>query len=146
MNSPISYKCPICTENPNSHSFKFLGERKGYLIMYTCPEKAIKYNDHDGIINHYEGVLQNIKDKKWIWFFDARNFSSKHYLQYDISIDLAKLMSNTEYSKNLHKIFIYKPSWHLDLTLNIIYPFLSEEMKNIIVKIDKLESFLSSCY
>lgn len=143
MNNPISYKCPICTKYPNSHSFNFLCEYKETIIMYTCPEKALKYDDHDGIISHYEGILQNIKNKKWIWFFDARNFGMKHYLQFNISIDLAKLISQIEYSKNLKKIIIYKPSWHLNLTLNLIYPFLSEKMKNIIIKIDKLPSYLS---
>lgn len=142
MNNIISYKCPICTKYPNSHSFKFLCEYKSNIIMYTCPEQAIRYDDHDGIMLHYKGVLENIKDNKWIWFFDARNFSSKHYLQFNISIDLAKLISNPEYSNNLQYIIIYQPSWHLDLTLNLIYPFLSEKMKTLIKKTDKLPTFL----
>jgi hypothetical protein len=112
--------------------------------MYTCPEKAIRYDDHDGIINHYEGVLKNIQGKKWIWFFDARDFSAKHYLQFNISIDLAKLISRPEYSDNLQHILIYRPSWHLDLTLEIIKPFLSDKMKSIIKIIDEIPSFLSN--
>jgi hypothetical protein len=143
MNNPINYKCPICLKYPNSHSFQFIGEYKSNIVIYTCPEKALRYNDHDGIISHYNGVLKDIQGKKWIWLFDARNFSAKHYLQFNISIDLAKLISKTEYSDNLQYILIYKPTWHLDLTLNLIYPFISEKMKAIIRKIDKLPTFLS---
>ena len=132
MNNLITYKCPICTTFPNSHSFQFTGIYKSNIIMYTCPEKAIRYDDHEGIINHYEGVLKNIEGKKWIWLFDAKNFSIKHYLQINISIDLAKLISRPENSDNLQYILIYRPSWHLYLTLELIKPFLSEKLKSII--------------
>ena len=135
MNNPIYYKCAICEEYPNSHSFKFLGEYKSKLVMYTCPEEALKYDDHEGIINHYKGILNDIRGKKWIWFFDSRNFSAKHYLQFNMSIELAKLISQPEYSDNLQYIVVYKPSWHLDLTLNLIYPFLSDKIKNLIKKV-----------
>lgn len=138
MNNIDTYICPICAKLPNSHSFSNIGKYKSNIIMYTCPEKAIKYDDHDGIINHYEGMLKSIKGKKWIWIFDAQNFSAKYYLQYNISIDLAKLISNPEYSDNLEYILIYNPSWHLELTLNLIFPFLSENIKAKIKRSIKL--------
>jgi hypothetical protein len=77
MNNPISYKCPICEKYPKSHSFRFIGEYKSNLIMYTCPEEAVRYNDHDGIITHYKGVLENIKEKNRK---DCENHNLKIYL------------------------------------------------------------------
>ena len=47
----MSYVCKICDECPNSHSFSKVSENNGIHVFYTCPAKAIKYNDSVNIIN-----------------------------------------------------------------------------------------------
>ena len=64
------------------------------------------YKDTEGILTHYEGVLSEIpEDKDWIWIFDSFDFTLKHYLQIDVGIGLAKLITN-KFSHNLKKIII----------------------------------------
>ena len=40
MNNLITYKCPICTKFPNSHSFQFTGIYKSNIII----KRLIEYN------------------------------------------------------------------------------------------------------
>ena len=126
------YICPICLEHPGSHSFHKLKETAdGISIFYTCPSKAIRHNDHDGIINHYEGVMGANNNKPWIWIFDCQGFSLKHAMEIQISVSLAKLI-NEKYSHNLQKIIITNPTWHIHTTLALVKPFLSERILNLI--------------
>jgi hypothetical protein len=138
----IKYKCPICEIKPSSHSFQYICIYETILYMYTDPEKSILYDDYSGIINHYYGMLNDIKDKKWSWFFNASQFSQKHYLQIELSIELAKMITRREFSKNLQSILVYKPTWHLNILLSIIKSFLSVDVKNKIIIIDKIPEFL----
>jgi hypothetical protein len=138
----ITYICPICNIQPYSHSFTYLGIYNSIIYLYTCPEKALRYDDKDGILQHYNGILQNIQGHNWIWFFDATNFSQKHYFQIITSIELAKMITRPENSNTLQGILIYNPTWHLDLTLKIVKPFLSTNIKNIITKIQNIPVFL----
>lgn len=131
------YECKICKYEPKSHSFENLGKVNGITYLYTCPAKAIKYYDHDGILNHYDGILNDLNGKRWCWIFDARGFSLKHYLEIKTAIDLAKLISN-HYGESLVTIYIYKPSWHLKLTLNMVWGVLSQHLRSIIMYVDRL--------
>lgn len=142
QDSIITYICPYCFDDPSSHSFKYLGIYNSIYYMYTCPERATLYYDCESILQHYTGVLQNIQGLQWIWFFDATNFSHKHYFQVNVSIALAKLLSNPRYSNNLCCILIYNPTWHLELTLNMIKPFLSTSIKNKVTIITSIPRFL----
>jgi len=126
----MPYICKICEDDPTSHSFKNLGIRDNIAYYYTCPAKATKYNDTEGIIEHYDGVLSE-NTNKWVWIFDCEDFTMKHLLEINVGIQLAKLITN-KYSTNLLSIVIVNPTWHIKIVIELIYPFLNNHMKSII--------------
>ena len=126
------YTCPICSINPQAHSLTYVMEKDNTLYYYTCPSKADLYFDAPSIINHYSGVLNEIaENKQWVWIFDATDFGLKHFLQMNVAIELAKLIS-LKFSKNLKRIIIINPTFYVSYTYNIIHPFLNEKIKSII--------------
>lgn len=128
----MSYKCPLCSILPYSHSLTKLFERHDILYYYTCPSQAKLYYDVNGIVNHYNGVLSEIpENKEWVWIFDSFGFNFKHASQTKVAIELAKLIS-CKFSKNLKKIIIINPSIYVIIVKNIVTPFLNENVKNII--------------
>jgi len=124
------YKCQICKSVPNSHSLKVLEELDGVVYLYTCPAKAIHFDDRDGILQHYRGVLTDLQGKPWVWIFDARDFSIKHYLQFRLAKDMAFLIC--EFSDTLKEIQIYNANKFIRMTYNVIHPFLNERVHNSI--------------
>lgn len=127
--------CQDCKKDPKSHSLKNLGIHNGITYFYTCPAKAKKYNDADGIIIHYDGVLSQNKTD-WIWVFDGDGFTTKHLLEIDVGVKLSKLITK-KYSHNLKKIIVINPSWNIKLVLELLYPFLNNYLKS---KIEILEN------
>ena len=126
------YTCPICSINPQAHSLMEVMEKENTLYYYTCPSKADLYFDATSIINHYSGVLSEIpENKQWVWVFDSSDFGLKHFLQMQVAIELAKLIS-LKFSKHLKRIIIINPSLYVSSTYNIIRPFLNEKIKSII--------------
>ena len=124
------YICKICQEDPTSHSLKNMGTRDNITYFYTCPAKATKYNDTEGIIAHYDGILSE-NTNKWSWIFDCDGFNAKHLLEINVGIQLAKLITN-KFSHNLDKIIVINKTWHVKVVLDLIYPFLNSYMKSII--------------
>jgi hypothetical protein len=136
----MPYKCPLCSLNPNSHSLTKIAEINDTVYFYTCPSQAILYYDADSIIKHYDGVFSEIpKNKKWIWIFNSLNFQFKHFMQFNVSIELAKLISN-KFSENLQKIIIINPTVYISSTYNMINRFLNQKIRNIIVFNHKLKT------
>jgi len=128
----MTYVCPICKLQPFSHSLIKLFEKKEIIYYYTCPAQAIRYNDLEGIINHYNGILSEIpENKEWIWIFDSLGFTMKHAAQTKIAIEIAKLISN-KFSKHLKKIIIINPTVYVTITHTILLPFLNKKIRNII--------------
>lgn len=124
-------KCAICENDPTSHSFHKIHENENTIIYYTCPSKATKYYDTKGIIEHYNIELSQVT-KKWMWIFDCNGFELKHLLEYEVGIGLAKLISE-KYSTNLEKICIINPNWYIYSMVSIVWPFLTKQIKSIIV-------------
>lgn len=124
------YECEICKSFPNSHSLKVLKELDDVTYLYTCPAKATRYDDRIGILEHYTGVLNDLCGKRWIWIFDARDFSTKHYLQFRLAKEMAFLIS--EYSDTLNEIQIYNPNHIIKLTYTFVKPFLKEKISSVI--------------
>jgi hypothetical protein len=106
-------------------------EKKGIIYYYTCPSQAILYYDTIGIVNHYDGVLSDIKDKEWVWIFDSLDFGIVHAMEINVAIELAKLISN-KFSKNLKKIIIINPTFYIKIIHKMILPFLNNKVKDII--------------
>jgi hypothetical protein len=120
----MTYVCPICAIHPSAHSLT-----KQDNVYYTCPAKAIRYDDTNGIINHYEGVLGEINEP-WTWVFDGKGFKLEHSMQIDLGIKLAGVIS--KYSDLLEKIIIINPTIYVHLIYNVLYPFMNDKMKRII--------------
>lgn len=124
------YSCAICENDPTSHSFKNIGIHNNTTHYYTCPAKASKYYDTDGIIGHYDGVLSE-NENNWTWIFDCEGFSTKHLLEINVGIQLAKLITK-KFSHNLDRIVIINPTWHVKLVLYLVKPFLNDHVNSII--------------
>ena len=128
----MKYTCPLCCLDPLSHSLIELADKNNTLYYYTCPSKAKLYFDAVSIINHYNGVLSEIPENKvWVWIFDGTNFNIKHFLQMEVGIELAKLISS-KFSGNLQKIIIINPTSYISLIYNIIYPFLNDKIRSVV--------------
>lgn len=128
----MSYICPICFLEPLSHSLTKIVEKDNILYYYTCPAKAKLYFDANGIVNHYDGELSQIpKNKEWIWIFDGNEFNLNHFLQINVAIELAKLITK-KFSDNLKKIIIINPTFYISSIYNIIKPFLNTKIISIV--------------
>ena len=126
------YSCPLCLLDPLSHSLNNFLEKDNTIYYYTCPAKAKLYFDTNSIINHYNGVLNEIpENKNWVWVFDGTGFGFEHFLQIQVAIELAKLIS-CKFSKNLKKIIVINSSNYISSIYNIIKPFLNDNIKLII--------------
>ena len=126
----MSFVCKICDEFPNSHSFFKIEERDGISVYYTCPAKAIKYNDSIGIIKHYKDTLDSLNGQKWCWVFDSKGFGWKHFTQVKLAIELAKLISSKTYGDTLQDITLLNLNSYGKCMLNLLWNFLSADIKN----------------
>ena len=125
--------CPICNKEPGSHSLSDLGIVGGSRVFYTCPANATKYNDLNGILNHYTNALSTIgEDTKWVWLFDSKGFNMTHVMEFQVGISLAKLITE-KFSNNLEYIYISNPTWYIHVMHRIITPFLSKNVREKIV-------------
>jgi hypothetical protein len=128
--------CVICQQDPGSHSFEFYGKtNKGLYLYYTCPADATKYWDTNGILNHYEEVLEKNNNNKWIWLFDCKGFDVKHSLEIATAIGIIKILS--KYENSLYQIQILNANNLIKTFYSLIYPFIST---NIINKIKWINS------
>lgn len=128
----MSYICPICNIMPSSHSLTKVLETTEIVYYYTCPSKAVLYNDVHGIITHYDGVLSEIpENKEWIWIFDGLHFGFIHVIETSVAIELAKLISS-KFSKNLKKIIIINPTIYINIIHDLLMPFLNTKLKHSI--------------
>jgi len=129
----MNHNCPICSIDPSSHSLILYKEINNIMYFYTCPSKSKLYFDTKGIIIHYDGILSQIpQHKKWVWVIDSKDYSLKHFIEYNVGIELIKLIS-TKFSNNLCKIIIINPTIYITYAYNFLKTFLSKELKNIIV-------------
>jgi hypothetical protein len=126
--------CEKCAIDPTSHSFRKVSEKNGICLFYTNPTKAKLYNDTEGILNHYENALASIGEQKWAWIFDSEGFDLKHAMEVVSGIGIAKL--TVKYGKNLQEIKIINPTWHIKTMLTVIWPFLSDEIRDKIKLLD----------
>jgi len=129
------YQCPVCAAEPWSHSFEKLPDRHCFSVFYSCPSKASKYYDTPGILAHYEGMLDANYDKPWWWVFDCTDFGVKHLSSVNVAIGLAQLITK-KYAHSLKKVLIVHPTWYIRGILNIVWPFLTKEVRDGICIVD----------
>lgn len=117
------YVCPVCALDPTSHSLRRIGETEdGTVIFYTKPAEASRYWDCEGIRDHYDGTLGQIKTD-WIWIFDAEGFSYGHLLEIGVARAIAELIA-TKYIRTLKEIRVVNSSWYVTAVLHIVRPLL----------------------
>ena len=121
------YVCNICANCPSSHSFDILKEDTNQVIYYSCPSKSTKPHDHDGILEHYKGMLFDKQTKKWTWIIDGTDFNAS---QVDIKLNLAlaKLLEN--HVDTLDTIVFINSTMQIKLALSVACPLLSKEFRN----------------
>ena len=123
----MTYVCPLCEIDPLNHSLNKLKETDEIIVFYSCASKAKLYYDCESIIKHYDGVLSEIpSNKKWVWIFDSLGFNFSHFIQIDVGISLAKLISS-KFSNNLLKIIIINPTIYISFTYKLIIPFFGDK-------------------
>jgi len=128
----MKYTCPFCALDPLSHSLIEITEYNNTIYYYTCPSKAKLYFDAKSIVNHYNGVLSEIPENtQWVWIFDSTNFNMEHFLQIEVGIELAKLISS-KFSGNLQKIIIINPNIYISSVYSLVYPFMNEKLRSIV--------------
>jgi hypothetical protein len=129
----MNYNCPICCVDPSSHSLVIYKEINNIIYLYTCPSESKLYFDTKGIIIHYDGILSQIpEDKKWVWVIDSKYYSFKHFIEFNVGIELLKLISS-KFSKNLLNIIVINPTIYIKYAYNFLTPFLSKELKKLII-------------
>ena len=126
------YECPVCKADPTSHSLAKLTETDDIIYYYTCPAKASKYNDREGILSHYDGELNSKGEKPWIWIFDCIGFDMRHSMEIRLAIDMAKLITRS-HGDSLVKVYVINPTFFIQIIVNAIWPFLSHHIRSIIV-------------
>lgn len=126
------YECPVCKHTPESHSLKRVRETEDCVYFYTCPAQATRYNDTEGILTHYRGVLTEIPvGKEWVWVFDAQGFTMAHAMEFTLATKMATMITQ-EFGDTLRQIYIIHPTSFIHITINVIWPFLSQRLRNII--------------
>lgn len=99
--------CEECLLQPNSHSFELLckvNDKKTNNIVniyYTKVANAIKYNDTEGILRHYENLLTYSEPDSWVWIFDCNDFGIKHSLEIKTAIGISKILNRFKKIKNI---------------------------------------------
>jgi hypothetical protein len=119
-------ECSICREDPGSHSFEKLQETDTTVYYYTCPGKASRYNDLEGILNHKRMELSKLNGKSWIWILDGTGFDMRHVMELQIGIGIAKLLD--EYS--VSKVYVINPGRYIRIISGLMWSFISEDLKS----------------
>jgi hypothetical protein len=127
----MSFVCSICEKHPNSHSLIKYEENEEYNVYYTCPSNATN-NDTNGILYHFDGVLGENNNKKWIWILDVKGFTMKQFLEIENTICIIKLI-NEKYSTTLQKIVVINSNSTASIMYKLVKPFLNKRMKSFIV-------------
>lgn len=137
----IATICPKCAENPKAHSFKMLNTSvKDKNVFYTCPGEAEEFTDLESILVHYENMLKFTLNKEWIMIVDCNNLNIKHSLEFNTAKHIAELINKK--SENLKQIYIINCNNILNIILNLIWPFIDNKIKDLMIKTDILPFFI----
>ena len=124
--------CSICREVPGSHSFVKLSEENGVSFYYTCPAKASRYDDLEGIELHYREELSKLEGNRWVWILDGAGFDMKHAMELRVGIAIAKILE--EYG--VEKVYVMNRSIYVEIIRLGLWLLLSEELKSKIIWIN----------
>jgi hypothetical protein len=134
--------CQDCIDIPNSHSFELLCKSRhsvtnqDVIFYYTKVSNAIKYNDTNGILEHYENLLTKSNPDSWIWVFDCNGFGLKHSLEIKTAIGISKIINKFGKVKN---IFVINSNYFINAVQRIVNFVLDNEISKNIILIKKDE-------
>ena len=129
--------CPICHIDPTSHSFhKIPSSNTNIHLFYSCPAKATKYFESEGVISHFRQYLEENNGHPWAYILDCEGFTLSHATQIQTSIALVDMIQNT-HGKALKKVWIINHSWTIKILLNTMWSMLSDDLKRLIETSDK---------
>lgn len=139
--------CLTCYQIPSAHSFEMVchvprTDNIKEVIFYTKVADAIKYNDTEGILNHYENLLNLVNPDQWIWIFDCDQFGFKHTLELKTARGIAKLISNLG---NVKQILVINSNTFINVVYKALHGFLDTEItKNtIMIKSDEKTKYMN---
>lgn len=124
--------CPICYDQPNSHSFDKLCEINGVCMLYTKPSAAKKYDDQAGILSHVNNMLISLNGKKWEWTIDGEGFTMKHALEVTTTQKILDIILKG-YEESLVKIKIINMNRALKQMHSIVKPFIGSKLNHKLV-------------
>jgi hypothetical protein len=134
--------CAKCAKDPNTHSFRKVSEKNGISIYYTHPSKATEYDDTEGILEHIDGALSQLGNKRWVCVIDGTDFDVKHLVQVKTGRGIVELIT-TKYGANLKQIYIINPSWHIKGLVKCLSAFFDEKtIERIVIMDDRHRSIL----
>ena len=135
-------QCPKCIETPGFHSFTILGKTiKGYEIYYSNPNVNEERKLTEENIQNYLIHLDNASTKPWVWIIDSRGLDNLEtpnlFLLRKFYLEIQK-----RYKNILKHIFILNKSYMMQIIYTMLYPFLSSEIKKMIVFCSTNESLI----
>jgi hypothetical protein len=125
----MTFICEICKKYENSHSFKKMNEDEEKILYYTNPNEA-KNNNTEGIIYHINGELSQLKNKKWVWVLNLKDFGLRNLFEINNFMEITKLITE-KYSSNLVKIIVLT-NYYTELIFNFFKNVLSSKIISII--------------
>ena len=129
--------CNICNIDPSSHSFHIIPSSNPNInLYYSCPAKATKYFESEGVIDHFKTHLEKTNGKPWAYILDCKGFTLKHATQINTSIALADMITN-RFGESLQKVWIMNPTWTIHIVLKAMIPILTTRLQSIIETTDK---------
>lgn len=120
--------CKLCSIDPESHSFKRVGEKDNITIFYAKPSAAKLYKDKDkeGIITHIDNTLKANK-KRWACIVDADDFDIRHATEFEAGRGIVELLIS-KYYETCESITVINPTWHVNGCIKFAELFVSPEM------------------
>jgi len=127
--------CEMCMKDPTSHSLRKISEKRGISIYYTCPSKATQYKDTEGILNHFDRVIEANSPKKWALVIDGEGFDIRHAAETKTGRGLLNLMMN-KYGEQLVNVKLINPSWHMKGALQMSDSLFTPEFREKLQVLD----------
>jgi hypothetical protein len=100
-----------------------------YVIFYSKVATAELYNNTESILHHFNKELECVRE--WCWIFDCKDMDFKHYIQFNLIKELAKLI---ELHGGLRRIYLLEPSWLIHMSIKCANLFMT--LPEIIISTD----------
>ena len=124
--------CKKCIENGGkSHSFDKIGILNDGIthIYYTSPIRAEEVKSPDDELDLFGEHLKDTLPNKWIWIFDSKGMKARDFISGSSGKKMVELIQE-KYQDKLIGVYIVNPTSILKLFLNLINPFIKNDIKS----------------